>query len=107
MTRAIRSSAGPDTLFLLMIGITFAGYCAFVWRNPWFVVLKASFMLSLSVPFAYYASEVLADWTRAGRARAGLVWVVLAALIVCVVLTFTSSEQFWNMRHMTKPGVVW
>jgi 4-amino-4-deoxy-L-arabinose transferase-like glycosyltransferase len=105
--RATRASQGPDTIFSLLIAITLAGYCWFVWRNPWFVVLKASFMLGLSVPFAYYASEVLSGWTRRGRLPAALTWTVLAALVLSITLTFTSSRLFWNSDHMRKPGIRW
>ena len=107
LKRALRSPRGPDTLFLLIVAITLAGYALFVWRNPWFPVLKASFLLGLSVPFSYYTSEVLADWTRGGRVRSAAVWAILIALSVAIAGTFSFSELFWNMDHMKKPGVVW
>jgi hypothetical protein len=107
LRRALRSAGGPDALFLLIVAVTLAGYSIFVWRNPWFPVLKASFLLGLSVPFSYYTSEVLADWTRSGRVRSAAVWVILIALTVAIAGTFTFSELFWNMDHMKKPGVVW
>jgi hypothetical protein len=105
--RMIRSPGGPDTLFLLMIGATLAGYCLFAWRNPWFAVLKASFMLGLCVPFAFYASEVLSSWLRLGGIRSALTWAVLSALLVGVVCTFTFAEVFWSTELMWKAGVDW
>jgi 4-amino-4-deoxy-L-arabinose transferase-like glycosyltransferase len=107
LRRALRSPRGPDALFLLIVAITLAGYVLFTWRNPWFPVLKASFLLGLSVPFSFYASEVLADWTRGGKLRSALVWALLIALVVSISATFTFSELFWNIHHMKKPGVVW
>jgi len=105
--RAFAGTKGPDTFFTLLIAGTVAGYLAFTWKNPWFVTLKASFLLSLSVPFAYYTSEVLDAWLRApGRGRF-VVAGVLIGLLVLVVGTFTFSELFWNMDHMSKPGVLW
>jgi len=105
--RSYRSPRGPDTMLLLTIGTTLAGYIAFTWRNPFFAVLKASFLLSLAVPFAYYASEMLDHWMgRSDRTRIAI-WGVLAALAVLISATFTFSELFWNMHHMSKPGVVW
>ncbi|MBW2422256.1 MAG: hypothetical protein JRH19_27235, partial [Deltaproteobacteria bacterium] len=105
--RFLASSRGPDTVFLLLIALTLVGYCAFAWRNPWFPVMKASFMLGLSVPFAYYTSEVLSDWTRRGRWISLFTWTVLASLVVSIALTFTVSRVFWNTDHMRRPGIRW
>jgi hypothetical protein len=107
LRRARRSPSGPDALLLLIVAITLIGYALFTWRNPWFPVLKASFLLGLSVPFSFYASEVLDAWTRAGGIRSALVWAVLIGLVVSISATFTFSELFWNIHHMKKPGVVW
>jgi hypothetical protein len=104
---AIRSRIGPDTLFVSMVALTLAGYVAFTWRNPWFVTSKGSFLLGLTVPFAYYASEVLDDWMGRGRALRIGIWVVLLALAGLVLFTFTFSDVFWDTYHMKNPGVVW
>jgi type VI protein secretion system component VasK len=94
-------------MLVLSVAITLAGYVLFTWRNPFFAVLKASFVLSLSVPFAYYTSEVLDDWMRRSDANRIAIWTVLTVLTVLISATFTFSELFWNMDHMSKPGVVW
>lgn len=105
--RALSRRPGPDAFLLLLVALTVSGYLLFTWRNPWFAVLKASFLLSLSVPFAYYTSEVLGEWGRRSDWVAPLVWGGLASLTVLIVGTFTLSELFWNWQHMQKPGVVW
>jgi hypothetical protein len=107
LRRSWEGRRGPDTMLVLIVAITTAGYVLFTWRNPFFAVLKASFLLSLSVPFAYYTSEVLDDWMRRGDATRSAIWAVLAVLVLLISATFTFSELFWNMDHMTKPGVVW
>ncbi|MEN8185330.1 MAG: hypothetical protein ABFS46_22655, partial [Myxococcota bacterium] len=71
-------SPGADTILVPLVAVTLAGYVAFTWRNPWYVTLKASFLLGLMVPFAYYTSEALSEWTR-GRLRAA-VWCLLGLL---------------------------
>ncbi len=105
--RALTSPKNPDTLFLLIGGITIAGYLYFTWRNPWFVTLKASFLLSLSIPFAFYTSETLDRWLHRKGPGKIVVAGVLIALTLAITCTFTYSEIFWNTHHMTKPGVVW
>jgi len=71
------------------------------------VTRKASFLLCLSVPFAYYASDPLAGWLRRrGPARVAVA-AALVLLLAAITATFTFSELFWNTRHMTKPGVLW
>jgi 4-amino-4-deoxy-L-arabinose transferase-like glycosyltransferase len=105
--RSWQGERGPDTMLVLIVGITVAGYILFTWRNPWFAVLKASFLLSLSLPFAYYTSEVLDDWMRKSGGIRSAVWGVLAVLALLISATFTFSELFWNMDHMSKPGVLW
>lgn len=86
--RALQSPRAVDTPLLLLVAATLAGYVLFSWQNPWFAVLKGSFLLALAVPFAFYASEVLIRWARPG-ARAALVWSVLGALFLAVTVTFT------------------
>ncbi len=48
----------------MLVALTLAGYVVFTWNNPWFATVKASYLLGISIPFAYFASDVLADWTR-------------------------------------------
>jgi hypothetical protein len=102
--RAMRSSPTPDTLLLILVGLMLLGYATFTWRNPWFVTVKASFLLGLSVPFAYYASEVLDDWTRAPTTRSILVWGALVLLFALVVVTFTYGLIFSKHEF---PGLDW
>jgi hypothetical protein len=105
--RALRGAQGPDGLLVGMVALTLTGYVAFTWRNPWFATCKASFLLGLALPFAYYASEVLDDWMdRSALGRLAL-WTALLALAALIVFTFSWNEVLWDMRHMSKPGVVW
>jgi hypothetical protein len=97
--RALRSAHGPDALLLLLVALTLAGYVFFTWRNPWYAVVKGSYLLGLSVPFSFYSSEVLADWTRDRSTRSALVWTCLVALLVAVAATFTFARIFWDLEH--------
>lgn len=105
--RAWRAPGGLDSLLLILVAVTLAGYVVFTWKNPWFVTSKGSFLLCLSIPFAYYASDALMGWLRRpGLVRVGIV-VALGILLVTIAGTFTYSELFWNTSHMSKPGVLW
>jgi hypothetical protein len=102
--RLLESATGPDAVLVPLVAITLAGYVAFTWRNPWFVCVKASFLLGLCVPFAYYASDALASWTRPGRLRPTTVWVALGLLALFVTATFSYHVLFWKNEL---PGVEW
>jgi len=105
--RAVTAGSSLDTLLVSMVALTLAGYVSFTWQNPWFVTSKGSFLLCLSVPFAYYTSEVLDGWLSRRGWVGVAVWTALGVLLAIVVATFTWSELFWNMDHMWKPGVLW
>jgi len=107
LRRAIGSPHGPDSLFLTMIVISLAGYAHFVWQNPQFAVLKGSYLMGLSLPFAYYASEVLSGWTRSGRAQSLLVWALLIVLFVSVTVVFYLGNGLWNLIDSEFPGMRW
>ena len=94
LRRCLREPAGPDLPQLLLVGVSLAGYVLFTWQNPWFATVKSSYLLGLSLPFAAYTSEVLADWTRAPGARGWLVWGMLVALWAAVVVVFTIGLLF-------------
>jgi hypothetical protein len=102
--RILKSVPGPDAVLLLLVAVTLAGYAVFTWRNPWFVCVKASFLLGLSVPFAYYASDILASWIRSGRLRSALLWVSLGLLALLVTVTFSYHVCFWKAEF---PGIKW
>jgi hypothetical protein len=89
---------------ILLVVTTLAGYVLFTWRNPWFAVLKGSFLLGLSVPFSYYASEVLADWTRDRVLRSVAVFGCLGLLVILVMVTFSYGFAF--EKHEL-PGIQW
>jgi hypothetical protein len=93
--RALARPGGADTAMTLLVAVTIAGYVAFTYGNPWFATLKSSYLLGLSIPFAYYASEVLADW--GARSRGYLVWGILALLLVLVTVTFTFGPIFMKI----------
>jgi hypothetical protein len=104
--RAIRAP-GPDTPLVLLVLATLGGYAVFTWRNPWFATVKGSYLLGLSVPFAFYASEALADWTRGRGARSLAVWAALGALAACVAVVFTFGNHLWSFEHLEYPGMRW
>jgi len=90
--RLRRARSAADLPLLLLTALTIAGYAFYTWRNPWFVVVKGTSLLGLSLPFSYYASETLADWLR-GRFRRQLA-AALLALAVCVALSCTFDLVF-------------
>jgi hypothetical protein len=92
--RARAAPASPDTPLLLLVALTLAGYAVYTWQNPWFAVVKGTSLLGLSLPFAYYASDVLERWTSPGRRWSPFVWSVLAGLAVAVVLSSTFNLAF-------------
>ncbi|MED5262319.1 MAG: hypothetical protein VX574_07990 [Myxococcota bacterium] len=102
--RAWADPVGPDTPLLLLTALTLAGYVAFTLGNPWFASVKASYLLGLIAPFSFYASEVLADWTRTSGPRATCVWVTLGLLFVAIVVVFTYGPVYWNWAGR---GVEW
>jgi hypothetical protein len=102
--RALASPGGPDTLFLLLVALTLAGYVAFTWRDPYYAVVKGSYLLGILVPFAWYTSEVLADWTRGRGLRPKLVAGALLALLALCVATFTFGLVFTKTEG---PGFKW
>ena len=101
--RALGAPDGPDTPLLCLVILTLAGYVAFTWSNPWFATVKASYLLGLSVPFAFYASEALASWTEGRGVGALCVWGGLAALLLAVCTTFTYGLGLWEL---TGPGIL-
>jgi hypothetical protein len=94
LLRALESPRGPDLPLLLLVALTLAGYAAFTWRNPWFVVAKGSFLLGIAVPFAFYASESLCLWTRGSQTRARVIWICMGILFLAVAATFTQGVVF-------------
>ncbi len=104
MRRLWRDSNGTDLVLLALVASTIVGYMIFTWQNPWFAVLKGSFLLGLSVPFAFYASEVLADWTRGRNLRSACVLVCLSLLAVLSIGAFTYGIVFSKLEI---PGVHW
>jgi 4-amino-4-deoxy-L-arabinose transferase-like glycosyltransferase len=103
--RFVHSFESPDALMLAMIALTLAGYLLFTFKNPWYATLKASYMLGICVPFAYYTSEVLADALSPRRPwLAGLVAAPLAALLVTSGLVFSVDLVYEKKEG---PGFVW
>lgn len=94
LRRCLRDPTGVDGPLLLLTALTLAGYAFYTWRNPWFVVVKGSTLLGLSLPFAFYCSEALERWTRRGGAATVAIWVALAALFVSVAAGGTYNGLF-------------
>ncbi len=93
------------SLLLAVVGVATAG-CGLVRgpRRP----LQASrgpdalFTIFVALPFAYYASEVLAEWTRPRGLRSVAVWIWLGDLALLSALTFSTHTVFWKSEL---PGV--
>lgn len=104
LRRWLREPGGPDGPLLLLVGLTLAGYVAFTWRNPWFATVKGSYLLGLSVPFAFYTSEALARWMRAGRVRGWLLGAPTIALAIGVAALFSFGLV---VEKAELPGLPW
>ncbi len=110
--RGWRDPRAPESPMAMLVALTLAGYVVFTWNNPWFATVKASYLLGISIPFAYFASDVLADWTR-GTGRAGVdvaiaVWIVLGVLLVGICAAFTTDIGLWDLTpHGALPGLQW
>jgi hypothetical protein len=102
--RALWEGSGPDRLLVGTTALLLAGFVAFTWRNPWFVTVKASFLLGLSAPFAIYASEGLTDWMRAGPRRMRMLSSALILLCAASLATFSYNAVF---RKADLPGTEW
>ena len=102
--RARERAAGADGPLLGLIGFTLVGYIGFTWGNPWFASIKGSYLLGLSVPFAFYASEVLDRWAAGGTSRKVLVWGTLIALMLAIAVVFTYGPVYWNWAGR---GIKW
>jgi hypothetical protein len=102
--RALRDGSGPDRLLVGTTALLLAGFVAFTWRNPWFVTIKASFLLGLSAPYAIYASETLDGWMRAGRWRSRVLGSALALLCAASAVTFSYHAVFSKNDW---PGTEW
>jgi hypothetical protein len=102
--RFVRAPEGPDTPLLLLVALTLAGYVLFTWRNPWFATLKGTYLLGAILPFAFYASEVLARWCEGPWWRRGLVWTASGALVALVALVFTYGLC---ITRTEVPGLPW
>jgi hypothetical protein len=104
LKRLFDSGNPLDALLLLTVGLSLAGYVLFTWRNPFFPAVKGSFLLGLSVPFAFYTSEILAEWTHRPRAVGIAVRSALAILFLAVAATFTQGVIFEKTDY---PGFLW
>jgi hypothetical protein len=89
-------ATGADTPMLLCIFGSLAGFVLFAWSNPWYFAVKGSYLLSMWLPFSFYASEVLSEWMASKRWWGWLIGAVICVLIVAVVLTFMLDLVFEN-----------
>ncbi len=102
--RAPRDGGALDVPLLVLTALTLAGYAVYSWQNPWFAVLKGTALLGLSLPYAFYASEVLVDWMRRGRLAALGIGTALVALAACVTISCTFN---WIFERKEVSGVPW
>jgi hypothetical protein len=101
--RAWRGSRS-DRPLVALVALTFFGVAVYNWRNPWIAAVKGTHLLGLCVPFAYYTSETLIEWSRSSQAaRVGVV-VTLAALWCCVALSTSYGLCF---EPGATPGLPW
>jgi len=107
--RAWREPRSPDTPLLLLAVSTFAGYVLFTLKNPWFAVIKGSFMLGLLLPFAYFASDSLTRWAGRSRAWNAAIWAWMIALWLLAALAFTFHDHLWEwkLEAIYGPGLRW
>jgi len=102
--RMWRSLDAPDTPLLLTTLLTTAGFALFTYRNPWYVVIKGTSLLALCLPFSFYASEVLARWTRRPGVAGLATWIALTVLALAV----TAASTFDFLFEKTEvPGLPW
>ena len=101
--RALRDPRAADLPLVLLTGLTLAAYALYTGRNPWFVVVKGSSLLGLSLPYAFYASDELCRLARRRPARI-LVGVWLAALAACVAAG-TSFDLLFGRPEVS--GLSW
>lgn len=106
--RARRSAGVADTPMLATTALMLAGYVLYTWQNPWFACIKGSYLLGLIFPYAYWASERLAAWTRGPRWLAVFVWLDLALLLLAVGAAFSFGTPLWEMTlGVHYPGLPW
>ncbi len=98
LRRAARRGAAPDLPLCVLLIVTLSGYAFYTWRNPWFVVLKGTSLLALSLPFAFYASETLDSWMRRRGAWAWVIGAALATLVVCVAASCSFDVLFEKLE---------
>jgi hypothetical protein len=96
--RVLRGEGAVDAPLLLISALSLAGYAIYTWQNPWYVVVKGTSLLGMSLPFAYYSSETLTRWTQRRRPMAWGVWLGLGALAVSVALGCTYNGLFERLE---------
>ena len=104
LSRSFRGDFSPALPLLLLVLLSLAGYVLFTFNNPWFATLKASYLLGLSIPFAWYASQSLAGWAGHAGPLRSIVIIWLATLGIAVTLTFTTGLIF---EKIDGPGLPW
>jgi hypothetical protein len=106
VSRLRRRQDRVDAPLLALVALGFAGYVFFTWRNPWFASLKASYLLPLSLPWAFYSSEALSRWLGRGRVQALAIGLWLGALVLLVALDF-SFGLYFRKSGWELPGLDW
>lgn len=104
LLRTVRGTLSPQLPLVLLTLFSIAGYILFTYNNPWFATLKASYLMGLSLPFAWWSSQEIARWlSRPGILRWTMaLW--LATLGIAVTLTFTTGLIF---EKIDRPGLPW
>lgn len=106
--RALSDPRAPESPMVLLVFATLAGYVIFTWSNPWFATVKASYLLGIAVPFAFFASDTLTRWAHRNGDVGVAVGITLAALLLLVCAAFTTDIGLWNLSpDGALPGLRW
>ena len=102
--RALRGEHSADAPLAWLTAALISAYALYTARNPWFAVVKGTALLGLGLPFAFFASEMLADWARPERRGAPLVVAALVALAALAAAGFSFGLCF---PTPASPGLPW
>lgn len=92
MRRVLRDRDAVIPLAMLVLSAgSIAAFILFTIRIPTWAALKASYLLNLSLPFAYFLALGAATLAKRGRAAAVLPGAAIGVLALAAAVTFTSG----------------
>ncbi|NRA02439.1 MAG: hypothetical protein HRU00_07540 [Myxococcales bacterium] len=101
-----RRGEGADAIAILLAGATLGSFVLFVWQVPIWSSMKATYLLTASVPFGYFVARGLGALARApaGLRVTGIAGIVLMAVVCAPV--FTTNLIFPTREDsIERPGV--